>query len=335
MSMRRSTCGRGGAIVRTLCAMLLAAAGMVFAAGSGQQTDDYFWHPELSPSGPVVLVVSLDEQRIYVYRNGVAIGASRVSSGKPGHVTPTGIYTILEKARLHHSNLYEDAPMPFMQRLTWDGVALHAGELPGHPASHGCIRLPAAFAERLFATTGRGTTVVIADARVAPAPVVHPAAVAPIDLEGKPWPRETVRPLPEVVGPPMNIVVSTSDRTLYVFSAGRLVATAPLEMSGDRLFQGTLLYVRRAELPGTWPSPSPQSRWSAYRVLGQGAVPEPAELAKWLKVPQPFGEQLRNQISTGTTVIVTDLPGRGGATATPYGTLLEAELRARARSTGQ
>lgn len=316
-------------IARALC--IIALAGIAGAAATGKnRADAFFWRPDLAPNGPVVLVASLDEQRLYVYRNGVAIGASRISSGKPGYATPTGIYTILEKARVHHSNLYDDAPMPFMLRITWDGVALHAGALPGHPASHGCIRLPAAFAERLFAATGQGTLVVVADARVAPAVVAHPAAIAPIDLQGNPTDLAAVRSLPETIPAPLSIVVSLHDRHLYVLGAGSLVATSPLETLGEPV-HGTLLYVRRAQLPETWPTTHPQSRWSAYRVLGQGEVPDPAELATRLKVPQPFGEQLRAHIAAGTTVIVTDLPGRGGST-TPYGTLLEAELRATGRA---
>src|SRR6185437_15317509 len=106
---------------------------------------EYLWHPEVSPAGPIVLVVSLDEQRAYVYRNGIAIGLTKISSGKTGHETPTGVFTILQKDKDHRSNLYNSAPMPYMQRLTWDGIALHGGSLPGHPASHGCVRLPQAF----------------------------------------------------------------------------------------------------------------------------------------------------------------------------------------------
>ncbi|MFS2044062.1 L,D-transpeptidase family protein, partial [Stenotrophomonas geniculata] len=129
---------------------------------------EYLWHPEISPTGPIVLVVSLDEQRAYVYRNGIAIGLTTISSGKAGHETPTGVFTILQKDKDHKSNLYNSAPMPYMQRLTWDGIALHGGSLPGHPASHGCVRLPQAFAQKLFSETQRGDTVVVADAKSSP-----------------------------------------------------------------------------------------------------------------------------------------------------------------------
>src|SRR6185503_12097277 len=100
-------------------------------------------------------------QRAYVYRNGVLIAVSSVSTGKPGHETPTGVFTILQKDKDHHSNLYNNAPMPYQQRLTMGGVALHAGGLPGYPESHGCIHLPTQFAKELFAITNLGVTVVV------------------------------------------------------------------------------------------------------------------------------------------------------------------------------
>src|SRR5512140_1513111 len=92
---------------------------------------DYVWKPELSPRGPVVVVVSLPEQSMFVYRNGVRIGRSTVSTGAEGHETPTGVFTIRQKKVDHESSIYKGAKMPYMQRLTWDGIALHVGRLPG------------------------------------------------------------------------------------------------------------------------------------------------------------------------------------------------------------
>jgi hypothetical protein len=123
---------------------------------------DYLWHPELAPEGPVEIVVSLPMQTAWIYRAGTLIGVSTVSTGKPGHDTPTGRFEILQKKKEHVSNLY-DAPMPYMQRLTWDGIALHAGAIPGQPASHGCVRLPLAFARKLFEATRLGALVHIVD----------------------------------------------------------------------------------------------------------------------------------------------------------------------------
>ena len=115
---------------------------------------------------PVTVVVSIPMQRAYVYRGDTMVAAASVSTGKDGKDTPVGIFPILQKREMHHSNLYDSAPMPFMQRLTWDGVALHAGKNPGFPDSHGCIRLPAAFAKKLFSITSVGTNVVVTDQMV-------------------------------------------------------------------------------------------------------------------------------------------------------------------------
>lgn len=114
---------------------------------------EYVWRPERRTEGAVEMVVSLETQLVYVYRGGMLIGASTVSTGARPGSTPTGSFEILQKAREHYSNLYNNAPMPNMQRLTWDGIALHAGVIPGYPASHGCVRLPTRFSELLFAAT--------------------------------------------------------------------------------------------------------------------------------------------------------------------------------------
>jgi lipoprotein-anchoring transpeptidase ErfK/SrfK len=124
----------------------------------------YRWYENAaSAAGPVTILVSLAAQRAYVFQGRAMIAVSTISSGQPGYDTPTGAFTILEKDVDHHSSLYDDAPMPFMQRLTWDGVALHAGLVLAEPASHGCVRLPRAFARRLYGITGIGTRVVVTD----------------------------------------------------------------------------------------------------------------------------------------------------------------------------
>src|ERR1700722_12293497 len=135
---------------------------------------DYVWHPEVSPTGPVVVFVSLPQQVLYVYRNGVRIGRSTVSTGKPGKNTPTGVFTVLQKKVHHESSIYKGAKMPHMQRLTWTGIAMHAGNLPGYPASAGCVRLPVDFAAKLYSATTLGTTVIIADHNSAPAHSMQP-----------------------------------------------------------------------------------------------------------------------------------------------------------------
>ena len=130
---------------------------------------EFVWQPERSPQGEVEIVVSIPLQRAYVYRGGTLIAVTTVSTGKPGHRTPTGKFDILEKHAKHFSSIYNNAPMPYMQRLTWGGIALHAGQIPGHPASHGCVRLPLAFAKNLFGVTRLGASVHIIQQSPAPA----------------------------------------------------------------------------------------------------------------------------------------------------------------------
>jgi len=139
---------------------------------------EFVWQPERATQGAVEVVVSIPQQRAYVYRGETLIGVTTVSTGRPGHSTPTGTFNILQKHREHYSNRYNNAPMPFMQRLTWDGVALHAGHIPGTPASHGCVRLPLAFARSLFTVTSVGAAVHITDR--APTTTTALAMIRPI-----------------------------------------------------------------------------------------------------------------------------------------------------------
>ncbi len=135
-----------------------------------------------SQNEPLQIVVSLHEQQVQVWRGSELVSQSPVSSGKPGHETPTGIYSVLHKKKYHESNIYSNAPMPWMQRLTWTGIALHEGKLPGRPASHGCVRLPDGFAEELYGMTSAGAHVVINGALVSPRSIRHkmlPMPVAP------------------------------------------------------------------------------------------------------------------------------------------------------------
>ena len=130
--------------------------------------------PQDPPKGPLQVIISIEDQRISLYDNGVLIAHSSVSTGVPGHPTPLGIFSVIGKERWHRSNIYSAAPMPYMQRITWSGIALHAGVLPGYPASHGCIRLTESFATRLWHLTKRGTRVIIARDSVRPFEITNP-----------------------------------------------------------------------------------------------------------------------------------------------------------------
>ncbi len=280
---------------------------------------EYLWLPELAPKGPLLVLVSLPEQRAYVYRNGVRIGVATVSTGKKGHETPTGVFTILQKKREHFSNLYDDAPMPFMQRLTWDGVALHAGRVPGYPASHGCVRLPEAFSEKLFGVTERGMTVVIidepgrapmlADPALFPPPPAAPRAGTPVAELALPPPAGagyTWTPDAAPAGA-ITVVLSTGDREMVVLREGVEIGRAPVGVAGP-LPGGTTAYtlldgLRDDALP-LLPE-RPRRRW--LRVLGEGGD-DPADslAAAALRVDPAFVARVYDALTPGATLVVTD-----------------------------
>jgi hypothetical protein len=140
---------------------------------------------ERAIKGPLVLNVSLARQRVTVYDGTEVVAQSPISSGRVGYGTPTGVFSILEKRRMHYSNLYDSAPMPNMQRITWSGVALHAGALPGYPASHGCIRLPHGFSKKLFGMTKAGARVIVSREPFAPVEIAHERLFAAYPPEGE------------------------------------------------------------------------------------------------------------------------------------------------------
>ncbi len=130
------------------------------------------------PQGPLIIAISIDQQKVRVYDANGFFSESPVSTGMKGHPTPMGVFSIIQKHKLHHSNIYSGAPMPFMQRITWSGVAMHAGVLPGYPASHGCIRMPMAFAVKMWNWTRMGARVIITPGEMTPANFAHPLLVA-------------------------------------------------------------------------------------------------------------------------------------------------------------
>lgn len=156
----------------------------------------FVWESRASYANPLRMVIVLDIQRMYVFDGDELVGFTTVSTGKKGKETPTGVFKILQKKVYHESNLYANAPMPFMQRLTWDGIALHAGYNPGYPASHGCIRLPKVFAEVLYNATIMDGEVVILESLSKPRPKPQPAPETPIEPDPTPVEQPTpVSPL--------------------------------------------------------------------------------------------------------------------------------------------
>ena len=157
----------------------LAVAGDHAAARSARTESSVEFVQSRIAGEPIMAIVSLRDQRVTIYDATGWILRAPVSSGQKGRETPAGIFSVIQKEAEHYSNLYDDAYMPHMQRITWSGIAMHGGPLPGYPASHGCIRLPYDFAARLFDLTRMGMRVIVAPTEVAPNEIVHPALFAP------------------------------------------------------------------------------------------------------------------------------------------------------------
>ncbi len=151
------------------------------------------------PKGPMQIVISINQQKLHLYSDGKEVADTLVATGVPALPTPTGVFSVIGKERFHRSNIYSGAPMPFMQRITWSGVALHEGENIGHPASHGCIRMPREFAMKLFSVTKMGVRVIIARNELKPVPFadahlfVHKAMPAPAPAAAAPAAPEATR----------------------------------------------------------------------------------------------------------------------------------------------
>ena len=255
----------------------------------------YAWQPETSPQGPVLVLVSLTEQSARVYRNGIEIGITSVSTGRAGHETPTGVFTILQKARVHHSSTYDEASMPFTERLTWDGVALHAGGVPGYPSSHGCVHLPLAFAQLLFGVTAVGTTVVIAEAAQSPQDLVHPGLIAPTtELAGAAgdyaW-----QPERSPTGP-LSLLVSIADRRCYAYRNGIEIGQAAAGFARPEAPLLPAVYVVRER-----PEPPQPPVWTEVGLFGSGTVPRSDALDR-LSLPPAFAAALTPVLVPGTSL---------------------------------
>ena len=268
---------------------------------------DYVWHPEASPAGPVVVLVSLPDQVLYVYRNGVRIGRSTVSTGKQGKRTPTGVFTVLQKKVRHESSIYKGAQMPHMQRLTWTGIALHAGQLPGYPASAGCVRMPVDFAAKLYSVTALGTTVIVADNNSRPTSTTSPGLLFS-DKTGAP--RSGFKWTPEKAPKgPISIIVSSPDRAAYVYRNGVEIGRAPV--SGVERLSGSYVYSALASVDAAG-----RRDWISTASVG-GKAPNLKDLAKRVSTPPSFIENVRAIVTPGTTLILTNAPVNGQTQSAP------------------
>lgn len=223
---------------------------------------------EPKPTGPLVLTVSLRTQRVQVFDANGLVTTAPISSGRVGNPTPMGVYTILEKEKMHHSNLYGGAPMPNMNRITWSGVAMHAGDLPGYPASHGCIRLQHAFSAKLYGMTTKGNRVIVSRDPVAPEPISHAKLFTAVAQPQAPAPATTSAITP--AAPSQMADASSEQSTKDIAPQGSPVSAA--------------LGVSQAQAAETLSAPKPASgsyreKWLAEMSRLAAAVPE-AEAAK-------------------------------------------------------
>ena len=273
----------------------------------------WIWDARIAPAGPIMVVIDLKTQLAFVYRNGVRIGVTTVSSGKAGKKTPTGIFTILQKNKDHKSNLYNSAPMPYMQRLTWDGIALHAGNLPGYPASHGCIRMPLEFSKKLFEVSNMGMTVVVTDEKgsTAPSLIVDNGLIAAVDAKGRPAdPRSNPLSNQEIsrwtpdrspTGP-VTIIVSTSSERIIVYRNGVEIGRSRIGVPA-----GFDMGTRAAQFAGR--DANGVAKWVYLGLPGyqqRNGQDVDQHAINMVKIPPQFFANLRNVVGEGTTLLATD-----------------------------
>lgn len=320
------------AVILVLCSMQLAVATPFWGDQAPQPVEtppsqlksgQFKWKGGAIPAGPIVVVVSLPEQKAYVYRNGILIGVSSASTGMPGHGTPTGVFTVLQKDKNHRSKSYNNAPMPYSQRLTWDGVALHAGGLPGYPSSHGCVHLPSEFARRLFEISPKGMTVVIANYHNEPEDVVHPAVLSPVDVRTgdvvkvpRLSPREEFRWTPgsSPTGP-LSILISGADRRVLVYRNGVEIGRARLAIREPERPLGTHAFIMQDgwdEGKSAIAKDAPAHRWTAVGIPGheneRGQSLRSTHQLDRVFMPPRFANEVYEILTPGATLLITDAP---------------------------
>lgn len=271
----------------------------------------WVWAPQIAPAGPVLVYVDLSTQTADVYRNGVRMAVTTVSTGKPGHETPTGVFHILQKDPNHHSSKYNDAPMPFQERLTMDGIALHAGGLPGYPESHGCVHLPLEFSKLLFGITQLGGTVIIAGAPGNPLMSPDLGLFNPQNT-GLTQPLNPSQPFswqPQLsTSGPVTIVISKSDQQAVVLRNGVEIGRARVRMPNDDFATHVITY---AGIDDGRPE------WIYAGVPGHaGEAGKPADMTvlSGTDMPPAFIAALRSVVAPGTTVLITEAPLAAGGT---------------------
>ncbi|MFO1134050.1 MAG: L,D-transpeptidase [Rhodoblastus sp.] len=301
-----------------------------------------------SASGPITIVVSTDRQHLTVYDGDKPVSDTVISTGTADHPTPHGVFSVIEKQVFHRSTIYDDAPMPFMQRLTWSGIALHEGRVTGRPASHGCIRLPAAYARDLYRFTKRGVRVVISREDVKPAPLTDFAGVfqTPPRRYVMGEAVETARTPGEIEGPnatvgqykvkttldlaaamPISVLVNRKAGKLYVRRNFRPLFEVPIDIDQPDRPIGAHMFVAQAGEEG-------RTAWSSLTVPGRtreamlgdavakkagdlssfGVAPNAADALRRLHIAPGVAQRLAGLVGPGAVFIISDEGARNKET---------------------
>ncbi|MCP4999762.1 MAG: L,D-transpeptidase family protein [Hyphomicrobiales bacterium] len=283
------------------------------AADTSLKPGQWLWYPERSLYGPVTVIVSLSDQLAFVYRNGVHIGVTTISSGRSGFDTPTGVFTVFQKEKLHLSKKYNNAPMPDSQ-FFFGGAALHAGGLPGYPSSHGCVHLPTGFAAQLFDITHNGTPVIVTNERSGIGGLSHAGLVlSETDL------KQIEKLTGHVAGKklPVNkagkkeasfsILVSEADATFYGMKNGEIIIQSSIGIANPNRSLGSHVFILQG-----FDSDRKTFDWLAVG-MGTGhedSVQQQRELAATsrLTIPPDTYAMIAENLHPGSAFMVTDLP---------------------------
>ena len=276
---------------------------------------DFSWHPEHSPSGPVAVIVSIPDQLVHVYRGGIRIAVSTCSTGKKGHSTPAGVFTILQKDKNHHSSTYNNAPMPNMNRLTWQGIALHAGNLPGYPASHGCVRLPVKFSQLLFTVTHLGTPVILANGHSQPRQVVHPGMVLADyaehefeELTGKHFKTAAAQRVPQHQEGHTStaVLVSSATQEIMILENGRIIASGKASIKNPERPLGNHVFILEGPHGGR--------RGLAWHAIGHhptlinGFAHPEEDIIKRIQADTSVVAEMKKRMHPGLLMVMSDRP---------------------------
>lgn len=267
----------------------------------------FIWKGDAIPAGPTVAEINIAQQRIYLYRNGVLIGLSTVSTGKRGHRTPTGTFSVLSRIRHHRSRKYNNAPMPYTHHINRTGIAIHAGRLPGYPASHGCIRLPTGFAKRFFKSSALGMPVIISRGNKSTKTTAAEIKSNLLSIE------ESFRWQPEKESfGAISILMSKADQRLLVYRNGVEIGRAKILLTEENKSFGSHAYLlHQSESVETNPflDNNATSAWVAIGLSGHakqiGTLFE-SDVLQNIQIPPDFLTAISPVLKAGASLYITD-----------------------------